>query len=529
NNKVERNNLVGIFMYRSMEMVASIHGIMKCGAAYVPIDPEYPLERIKFMVRNANMSVIFTQTSLFNQIKKAIDNENIKIIFVDDKNSEYLSMSEERSNIAVEPSDISYMIYTSDSTGNPKGVMNTNEALCNRILWMQKEYNIGPGDKVLQKTPYCFDVSVWEFVWPLVTGSTLVIAEPGGHRDATYLCKTIIEYGINIMHFVPSMLNIFLLDSQVPYCTSLKKVFSSGEALNFSVVEKFYELLPNTELHNLYGPTEAAIDVTYWDCSVNYKKNIVPIGYPINNVYMYVLDDNQKPVPIGAFGELYIGGIGLAKGYYNNEDLTKEKFLKNPFLKDADERIYRTGDIGRYDISGVIEYNKRKDFQVKLRGQRIELGEIEAALEQHPHINKAVALVYKDFNGLQDLMAFIVLDGISDINIKELKEYLGKHLPQYMIPSFFNKIEEIPLSLNGKVDRKKLESLIVIERTGEKESIKPRTKTEEVIFEICDQLLGVGTISMNDNLIELGASSLIIASLVYKLRDRFNIELDFKY
>ncbi len=370
-NGIKKNDLVGIFMNRSLEMVASIHGIMKSGAAYVPIDPEYPLERINYMMVNGNLSYILTQLDLSSQIKDAIGDRKMKVVYIDDKNSEYFTMAEERLNLHIEPEDIAYMIYTSGSTGYPKGVMNTNEGLCNRVLWMQKEYNMERGYKVLQKTPYCFDVSVWEFIWPLITGGTLVIAEPEGHKDASYLCKMIVDYEINILHFVPSMLNIFLLDSNVPACTSLKKVFSSGEALNVAAVEKFYKLLPNTELHNLYGPTEAAIDVTYWDCSKKYKKDVVPIGYPIHNTSIYILDDDQKPVPIGAFGELYIGGIGLAKGYYNNVSLTKEKFIKNPFLDTPNERMYRTGDIGRYHVSGVIEYSKRKDFQIKRSENRI--------------------------------------------------------------------------------------------------------------------------------------------------------------
>ncbi|RKJ47848.1 amino acid adenylation domain-containing protein [bacterium 1XD42-8] len=528
-NGIKKNDLVGIFMNRSLEMVASIHGIMKSGAAYVPIDPEYPLERINYMMVNGNLSYILTQLDLSSQIKDAIGDRKMKVVYIDDKNSEYFTMAEERLNLHIEPEDIAYMIYTSGSTGYPKGVMNTNEGLCNRVLWMQKEYNMERGYKVLQKTPYCFDVSVWEFIWPLITGGTLVIAEPEGHKDASYLCKMIVDYEINILHFVPSMLNIFLLDSNVPACTSLKKVFSSGEALNVAAVEKFYKLLPNTELHNLYGPTEAAIDVTYWDCSKKYKKDVVPIGYPIHNTSIYILDDDQKPVPIGAFGELYIGGIGLAKGYYNNVSLTKEKFIKNPFLDTPNERMYKTGDIGRYHVSGVIEYSKRKDFQIKLRGQRIELGEIEAAIEKYPNVECAVAMVYEDTSGLQDLMSFIVLNNIETINQKQLKEYLNESLPKYMIPAFFNVIEEIPLSSNGKADRKKLKTMIVNERAEQKNVIKPRTKIEREIYEICAELLGHNAISVDDNLMDIGAYSLLIASLVYKIRDKFKTDIAFKF
>ena len=441
----------------------------------------------------------------------------------------YEDYSCERPNVEVNGKDLLYMIYTSGSTGNPKGVMNTNEALANRVLWMQKEYNIVPKDKVLQKTSYCFDVSVWEFVWPLITGGTLVIAEPGGHRDASYLCKTIVESGINIMHFVPSMLNIFLMDDDVKKCTSLKKVFCSGETLNFASVDKFKKLLPDTEIHNLYGPTEAAIDVTYWDCAEPYERSVIPIGKPIDNVWMYVLDEDLNPVPKGVLGELYIGGKALARGYYNNELLTNEKFIPNPFIKKDEERIYQTGDIGRFNSTGIIEYYKRKDFQVKLRGQRIELGEIEATLEENEDVEQAAAMVFTDNNGLQNLMAFIVLDGVDTIDEEHLKKYLETTLPKYMIPSFFTVIEHIPLTPNGKVDRKKLQSMIINHVTTRNDVVSPRNEEEKQIFDICKELLGHDQISVTDDLMQIGAYSLLIAKLVYQIREQFQMDISFKY
>lgn len=526
---IRTNDLVGIIMNRSFEMVVAIYGIIKAGAAYVPIDPEYPRERVNYMIENADMKMVLSQKNQENLINKVMEEYNIECIFLDMENSEYKNCSDNRPHIILNEEDLVYMIYTSGSTGAPKGVMNTNQALANRVLWMQKEYNIKQGDKVLQKTPYCFDVSVWEFVWPLITGGTLVIAEPGEHRDATYLCKTIVEHKINIMHFVPSMLNIFLLDENVKKCSSLKKIFCSGEALNRASVDKFKKLLPNTELHNLYGPTEAAIDVTYWDCSMKYESNVIPIGKPIDNLYMYILDDDLKPVPPGVFGELYIGGLGLARGYYNNEVLTNEKFIDNPFIKDNSERIYQTGDIGRFNSNGVIEYLKRKDFQVKLRGQRIELGEIEAVLERNEFIEQAAALVYTDSNGLQNLMAFIVLDGIDFINENSLKEFLGNYLPKYMIPSFFQVIETMPLTPNGKVNRRELQGRISSYGIKREDLVLPRDEIEINIFNICKKLLGYDQISVTDNLIQLGAYSLLIAKFIYELREIYNIEIPFKY
>lgn len=526
---VRQNQLVGIIMNRSFEMVAAIYGIIKAGAAYVPIDPEYPSERIHYMLENAEITVILSQMEQECLIQQIAENHKMECVYIDATDKVYEDYSCERPNVEVNGKDLLYMIYTSGSTGNPKGVMNTNEALANRVLWMQKEYNIVPKDKVLQKTSYCFDVSVWEFVWPLITGGTLVIAEPGGHRDASYLCKTIVESGINIMHFVPSMLNIFLMDDDVKKCTSLKKVFCSGEALNFASVDKFKKLLPDTEIHNLYGPTEAAIDVTYWDCAEPYERSVIPIGKPIDNVWMYVLDEDLNPVPKGVLGELYIGGKGLARGYYNNELLTNEKFIPNPFIKEGEERIYQTGDIGRLNSTGIIEYYKRKDFQVKLRGQRIELGEIEATLEENEDVEQAAAMVFTDNNGLQNLMAFIVLDGVDTIDEEHLKKYLETTLPKYMIPSFFTVIEHMPLTPNGKVDRKKLQSMIINHVTTRNDVVSPRNEEEKQIFDICKELLGHDQISVTDDLMQIGAYSLLIAKLVYQIREQFQMDISFKY
>ena len=522
---VRQNQLVGIIMNRSFEMVAAIYGIIKAGAAYVPIDPEYPSERIHYMLENAEITVILSQMEQECLIQQIAENHKMECVYIDATDKVYEDYSCERPNVEVNGKDLLYMIYTSGSTGNPKGVMNTNEALANRVLWMQKEYNIVPKDKVLQKTSYCFDVSVWEFVWPLITGGTLVIAEPGGHRDASYLCKTIVESGINIMHFVPSMLNIFLMDDDVKKCTSLKKVFCSGEALNFASVDKFKKLLPDTEIHNLYGPTEAAIDVTYWDCAEPYERSVIPIGKPIDNVWMYVLDEDLNPVPKGVLGELYIGGKGLARGYYNNELLTNEKFIPNPFIKEGEERIYQTGDIGRFNSTGIIEYYKRKDFQVKLRGQRIELGEIEATLEENEDVEQAAAMVFTDNNGLQNLMAFIVLDGVDTIDEEHLKKYLETTLPKYMIPSFFTVIEHMPLTPNGKVDRKKLQSMIINHVTTRNDVVSPRNEEEKQIFDICKELLGHDQISVTDDLMQIGAYSLLIAKLVYQIREQFQMDM----
>lgn len=524
-NGIKPDQLVGILMERSIEMVVAIYGIVKAGAAYVPIDPEYPKNRVQYMAENAQLTILLTHHQA--DVSDLLSEFSGEVVYLDDKDATYLTESVICPKVELTGKNLVYMIYTSGSTGNPKGVMNTHEALCNRVLWMQDGYQLTNEDTVLQKTPYCFDVSVWEFFWPLIVGARLVMAEPGGHRDAAYLCETIQKNHVTTMHFVPSMLNIFMMDKGVVECKSLKKVFCSGEALNLASTNRFFELLPTVELHNLYGPTEAAIDVTYWDCSRHYPRNIVPIGKPIKNLMIYVLNENLEVVPIGAFGELYIGGLGLARGYYNRAELTAEKFVKNPFVDEEGARIYQTGDIVRYDQNGIIEYFKRKDFQVKLRGQRIELGEIEAAIEQLDCIERAVAIVYKTKSGFQDLMAYIVKK--TDVDEKELKESLKASLPSYMVPSFFSEIDEIPLTSNGKVDRKKLQSIEIKDRLGEKEKILPRNETEEKLCAVCKEVFGISSISVDDNFFDIGAYSLMIADLVYRINDLFHVDMKFKF
>ncbi|WP_241775299.1 amino acid adenylation domain-containing protein, partial [Pseudomonas corrugata] len=290
--------------------------------------------------------------------------------------------------ISVAASDLAYVLYTSGSTGQPKGVMNEHGALMNRLYWMQDAFPIGPNDRVLQKTPYSFDVSVWEFFWPLITGATLVVARPDGHRDPAYLSQLIQQEQVTTLHFVPSMLRAFVEEPSLVDCRSLRQVFASGEALPVDLVRRFMGQHP-AALVNLYGPTEAAIDVSVWRCSVD--DVIVPIGKPIANLRLYILDESLQPLPIGSIGELYIGGVGVARGYLKRPDLTEERFLASPFI-DGD-RLYRTGDRCRFLADGNIEYLGRLDHQVKLRGQRIELGEIDAAVLNLPAITGACTLV----------------------------------------------------------------------------------------------------------------------------------------
>ncbi|MCP4695780.1 MAG: amino acid adenylation domain-containing protein, partial [Gammaproteobacteria bacterium] len=362
------------------EMAMGLLGILKAGGAYVPVDPEYPKDRVAFMLEDANMPVLLTQAFLKNDIPAT----KARIICLDTDWEEIARESRENPDSGVSSKDLIYAIYTSGSTGKPKGAPNTHEALVNRILWMQDAYPLTPDDRILQKTPFSFDVSGWEFWWPLLTGCRLVAAKPGGHKDSAYLVKLIADQKITTLHFVPSMLQIFLEEKGLETCQNLKRVICSGEALPFALQQRFFERMDaGVELHNLYGPTEAAIDVTFWPCERNNPLSIVPIGKPIANTQLYILDKSLQPVPVGVPGELHLGGVGLARGYLNRPELTAEKFIPNPFSDAPDARLYKTGDLCRYLADGNIEYLRRIDFQIKIRGLRVELGEIETAIVQH--------------------------------------------------------------------------------------------------------------------------------------------------
>lgn len=398
-------SIVAICVERSVELVVGLLGIMKAGGAYVPLDAEYPADRLAFMLEDCQAPVLLYKGNL----PAWVDETKVRAIEIDLESEELLQRSTANPQNGAEPDDLAYVIFTSGSTGRPKGAMNTHRAICNRLLWMQAEYGLGD-DRILQKTPASFDVSVWEFFWPLMTGAELVVSPPGAHRDAAWLARIIQEEDITTLHFVPSMLQLFLTTPEAVNCRSLRRVICSGEALPFELQKTFQQTL-NAELHNLYGPTEAAVDVTFWDCSQTIEKNVVPIGRPIANTQIYILDRLGRPTPIGIPGELHIGGRGVGRGYLNRPELTREKFVPDPFRTDTeDARLYKTGDLARFWKNGVIEFLGRIDSQVKIRGLRIELNEIEHVLLQTPEIREAVVIVREDSLGDQRLTAYLVPD-----------------------------------------------------------------------------------------------------------------------
>ena len=399
--------LVGVCMERSVEMVVALLGILKAGAAYVPLDPDYPADRLLFMLSDAQVSVLLTQSSFLS----VFPSHDARTICLDAEWETIAKESPEMSPIEVCPDDLAYVIYTSGSTGQPKGAMNTHRGICNRLLWMQDAYHLTTADRVLQKTPFSFDVSVWEFFWPLLTGATLVLARPRGHQDSTYLADLIERQGITTLHFVPPMLAVFLEERDLAMrCRSLRQVISSGEALPHELQARFFATFPeeNPKLHNLYGPTEAAVDVTFWECRRDGADHTVPIGRPIANTQIYLLDKYGEPVPVGVPGELHIGGVGLARGYLQRPELTRERFIPDPFSADPNARLYKTGDLARWREDGVILYLGRFDHQVKVRGFRIELGEIETVLNAHSAVRESIVMLREDTLGDRRLAAYFV-------------------------------------------------------------------------------------------------------------------------
>lgn len=510
---------IGVFMERSLEMVIALLAVLKANRAYVPIDPDYPFERISYMLEDSNLSLILTQSWLQESLPA-----DIRSICLDRDGELWANLDAGKLEGTSSPDQEMYMIYTSGSTGKPKGVVNTHRGLVNRLLWMQQEYRLTEGDRVLQKTPFSFDVSVWEFFWPLLAGARLVIAEPGGHRDSQYLVRLIQEQQITTLHFVPSMLQIFLENPESSRCTSLQRVICSGEAMSANLQEAFFSRF-DADLYNLYGPTEAAIDVTEWKCQKHANSSIVPIGYPITNARILVLDARMQPVPIGVVGELHIGGVQVAKGYHNRPELTEERFIPDPFSSEPGARLYKTGDLARFRWDGSIEYIGRMDNQVKLRGLRIELDEIAAVLEQHRHVRQAVVLVREESPEDKRLEAYLLMEKDQLLDQKEWRDFLKKRLPEYMVPGRFVAVAEMPLTANGKLDRGALLKMAGPFDQPEQEHVAPRTAVEEVLAEIWKEVLGDKRVGVHDDFFELGGHSLLATQIATRVAQVLHIEL----
>lgn len=512
---------VGVCLERSFEMVEALLGVIKSGAAYVPLDPEYPESRLDFMVSDCNPLVLLTQF----QHRKKLKTNQIPVLVLDDPDKAWKLENPTNPSRTISSQNPAYMIYTSGSTGKPKGVINSHQGICNRLLWGQSKYPLDKEDAVLQRTTFSFDISVWEIFWPLLNGVRLVLAKPGGHRDPEYLAGLIYREKITTMHFVMSMMHVFLQIADLQLCRSLKRVLCSGEAMTPDLAGRFLELLPWCELHNLYGPTEAAVEVTYFPVTnIQPGQTVVPIGKPVANTQVYVLDKSMEPVPVGVAGELFLGGIQVALGYWNRPDLTAEKFLPDPFTSEGN-KLYRTGDRVRWNHQGDLEYLGRLDYQIKLRGFRIELGEIETILASHPGISRCVVLVKEDQTGGQRLVAYLLPEGKNNLATTDLRDYLATRLPDYMVPSDYVFLNSFPMTPNGKLDRKALPDPNHLSTRSIDPYASPETTLEKKLVEIWSEVLRINQVGTRDRFLDSGGNSLLATMVCARINKQLNLKI----
>ncbi|TDB82540.1 amino acid adenylation domain-containing protein [Micromonospora sp. KC721] len=497
--------VVGVALPRSADLVVALVAVLRAGAAYLPLDPDYPADRLALMVADARPAALLTDTAT----RAALPVDATAVLALD---SAVLPEAAPGCP-GVRPADPAYVIYTSGSTGRPKGVVVSHRAIVNRLLWTQDEYGLTPDDRVLQKTPSSFDVSVWEFFWPLIVGATLVVARPGGHRDPRYLAGLVQRERVTTVHFVPSMLRAFLAEPQAAACTGLTRVLCSGEALSVDLAEAFHDRYGGAvELHNLYGPTEAAVDVTAWPCPPGAAT--VPIGRPVWNTALYVLDAALRPVPAGTPGELYLAGRQLADGYLGRPALTAERFVADPFGPPG-TRMYRTGDLVRRTAGGAVEYLGRTDTQVKIRGFRVEPGEVEAALLGLPGV-RAAAVVARPELGL---VGYVVGEALDPAGVRQ---DLATTLPAHLVPATVVVLDALPATPSGKLDRAALPAPT---RQPADASRRPRTPAEELLCELFAEVLGVETVGIDDDFFALGGHSLLATRLASRVRTVFGAEL----
>ena len=507
---------VGICMERSLELVTGLLGILKAGGVYIPLDPSYPQERLLQIVMASKAPVTLAQETLLQELPLG----GGTLVKVDVDWPQISKEDPDDLHITLDAANLAYVIYTSGSSGSPKGAMNTHGGILNRLLWMQERFGLQKGDRVLHKAPICFDISLWELLWPLMVGAEVVMAKPGGNPDPGYLTKLIEEKTITTLHFVPSALHMFLQSTITEKCGSLRRVFCSGEVLSSDLQSAFFSRF-ESELHNLYGPTEAAVDVTFWACERNHARSRVPIGKPIANTRVHVLDGLMEAVPLGMPGELYIGGAGLSRGYLGQVGLTAQSFVPDPFSIDPGERLYRTGDLARYLPDGNIEFLGRIDNQIKLSGYRIELGEIEDIIQSYPGAQRAVVVANEE-KGVKSLVAYVAPRVGQVVNAFELKRHIRQKLPEAMVPGAIVEVTELPLTTSGKIDRKRLPKVEGMKLGGSKNDKAPSTEVERFIGEIWREQLQLTNIGIDDNLFDLGGHSLMLVVIHEKLAARFN-------
>ncbi|MBY7142453.1 amino acid adenylation domain-containing protein [Virgibacillus sp. NKC19-3] len=520
---IKNNDVVGLYLNKSPKLIIGLLGILKSGAAFLPLDPKLPSRRLKYMCINGEVNVIL------HDEEQPLFHNNMKSYILGDLNKISITDNIKRNEVKIDSDDLSYVMYTSGTTGTPKGVMVTNQALINRLNWFHRQYTIKSDDVILNKTTFTFDVSLWELLLWFMGEATVCILNDGKEKSPQEIVNEIQKYGVTVIHFVPAMLNSFFeyIDhsKETKKLRTLKRICASGEELKKHHKKRFKELIGdkyNTELINLYGPTEATIDVTHFNCS-NAENDSVYIGRPIDNTQIYILDRNQQIQPVNIYGEIYISGLPLSKGYINNTKLTIDSFLDHPFIKNS--KIYRSGDRGRILPDGNIEYKGRIDNQLKVRGFRIEMSEIEQALFENEKIKEAVVLNKTDLENNKYIAAYLVFD--QDISLQELKNTLESKLPDYMIPSEFYQVLEIPLKSNGKIDEENLKS-----NSKEKMKLEKCSSTrfeyetiEGKVKLVWCELLQTSDINLYDNFFDVGGNSLLLTKYQLKIEKHLKLKL----
>jgi amino acid adenylation domain-containing protein len=514
---------VGISVERSLEMVVGLLGILKAGGAYVPLDPAYPPARLAFMLEDSRVPVLLTQ----QRFVKSLPAHQAQVVCLDADWALIAQKSKQPPLRAVRAKHVAYVIYTSGSTGTPKGVMGLHQGTINRLHWMWACYPFARGEVCCQKTSLGFVDSVWEIFGPLLQGILIVMIPDEVLKDPQQLVQTLAGYRITRLVLVPSLLQVLLnavaeLDQRLPH---LQYWITSGEALPLELAQRFAEQMPRRLLLNLYGSSEVAADSTWYEVREGKMSGSVPIGRPIANTQIYVLDPHLQPVPVGVPGELYIGGHGLARGYLNRPELTAERFLPHPFSREPGVRLYRMGDLVRYRPDGNLEFLGRIDDQVKIRGFRIELGEIAAVLRQHPAVREAVVLAREETPGDLRLVAYVVPTREPAPTMRELRPFLKAKLPESMLPSAFVMLEALPLTPNGKVDRHALPQPAGGRPELERSFVAPHDAFERELTDIWQDLLGVTPIGVQDDFFELGGHSLLAVRLFAHIETRMGIRL----
>jgi amino acid adenylation domain-containing protein len=495
------------------------------------MEPKYPSKRLEEIAEEAGIEILITDKKIGEKIK----NEKIKQVKIDEQKEEIEQESaenveHEEKGVTVE--NLAYVIYTSGSTGKPKGIGVSHSSIVNHLLWRQTEFPLSENDRFLQKASFSFDISVWEIFGTLMAGARLILARPGGEQDSSYLVNLIAKREVTVAHFGPAMLEMVLEEKEIINCKHLRQVFCGGEPLLPPILERFFERV-NADLCNQYGPTETTVDVLFWPCVRDLNRRNVPIGRPISNTMALVLDPYLSPVPVGVPGELYVGGESLARGYLNQPDLTSERFIPNPFAIKAGSRLYKTGDLVRQLPDGNIEFLGRIDNQIKLRGFRIEMGEVESVISQYPDVGEVTVMLREDVPNDKRLVAYIVPRQGQEPAVSQLRTFLKERIPDYMVPSLFIFLDSLPLTSNGKINKRALPAPQGLRPDIAADYVAPQTPVEQVIASIWQRLLQIEKVGIYDNFFDLGGHSLLTIQVKSELKKALNEDIPvvdlFKY